>query len=187
MAQNQNSTTFPFPGSQIRLDAGKAFGSGSHPTTALCMTLLEDYLAPGDSVVDVGTGSGILLVAAAGLGAGKGIGFDRHPSAVATARRNLALNRVDEKRFAVLAADDADVLKTRFDLAVVNILPEIIAGLIPGISRLLKPGGIMICSGMIQGNTHRVEAGLQRSGFGILKNRHKGMWVGIAARHQSQK
>lgn len=171
-------------GRDIHLISENAFGSGRHASTALAVTMMQAHLKPGDTLVDVGTGSGILMIVAAGLGAGKVVGFDKHPSSMATARKNLQLNRVPAERFHLLAADRLDVLTTRFDMAVVNILPEIILGLLEGVARVVRPGGILAASGMISGNTHRVETGMHDTGFDTLKKYQKGPWVGITAQRR---
>jgi len=172
----------PVHGSIPPLVSGKAFGTGNHATTRLCMKMIETYLEPGDRFLDVGTGSGILMVVAAGLGAGRVTGFDRHPFAVAAARDNLNLNGVDNGLFDLLAATDAGFLKTRFDVVAVNILPEVIVGLLEGVSGVIRPGGFLLCAGMIQGNTHRVSARMKTTGFKPVKIFTRGMWVGMACR-----
>lgn len=163
----------------IEIDPGMAFGTGTHPTTHLCLNLLETFVKNGQRVLDVGTGSGILMVAAAKLGAGAVFGVDRDPAAVAVARDNLRLNQVPA---ATLAAGSlVEAVKGHFDLVVANILTEVIVLLLDDLARVLAPGGCFICSGMISRNTHRVEEGLKRLGLTVLDRREKDQWVALAA------
>jgi len=146
------------------------------------MEMIKTYLKAGDSFLDVGTGTGILMVVAANRGASRVAGFDRLPFAAAAARDNLLRNGIDADPFAVFAAADAGVLRNRFDVVAVNILPEIIIGFLPGLADVIRPGGMLLCSGMIRGNTHRVRAQMRRCGFMPVRDCHRGVWVGVAAR-----
>jgi len=167
----------------IEIDPGMAFGTGTHPTTHLCLNLLEAFVRPGQRVLDVGTGSGILMVAAVKLGAATVFGVDRDPGAVAVARDNLKLNRIAGAAWALVAGSLVDTVKGRFDLVVANILTEVIVMLLNDLGRVLAPGGLFICSGMISRNTHRVEEGLKRLGLSVVERREKDQWVALAAKH----
>ena len=160
---------------------GKAFGSGRHDSTRLCVEMINAHLKEGDSFLDVGTGTGILMVVAAKKGAGRVAGFDRLPFAAFAARDNLLLNGVKPEQFAVFSAADIGAVNARFDVVAINILPEAIVGLLPGTTNVMRPGGMLLCSGMIRGNTHRVRNRMQRCGFNPVKRYHRGMWEGIAA------
>lgn len=130
-------------------------------------------------MLDVGTGSGILMIAAAKLGVGKMVGFDRHLSAAVDANKNLLRNGVETHRFFVFVGDRIEALKMRFDVVVVNILPEIIRQLLPQIRHVMAAHGTVICSGMIQGSTRRVEEGLKTAGFELVRSHRTRGWVAL--------
>jgi ribosomal protein L11 methyltransferase len=166
----------------VEIDPGMAFGTGTHPTTALCIRMLEKQMLPGQRILDVGTGSGILLIAAAKLGVGSGIGIDNDRVATAIASSNLAQNHLDPARFSVAAGDLIDTVTGRFDLVTANILTDVILELIPPLHRVLKPGGLFICSGIIEAYEEKVKKSLQAIGFQIVEKRMQDDWVCIAAR-----
>jgi ribosomal protein L11 methyltransferase len=164
------------------MDTGIAFGTGSHPTTVLCLNLIERCLGKGDNVLDVGTGSGILMIAAAKLGAGKVIGIDKNKAAVEIARKNLLLNKIPRKRFAVRTGNLVDGVDGQFDLVVANLLPQTLAILMDDVPKVLKKGGIFICSGMLEDNSHRVARKMQATGFKIMETRTIIKWAALAGR-----
>jgi len=166
----------------LDLDPGMAFGTGTHPTTALCIELIEDHLAPGDSLLDVGTGSGILMLAAAKLGAGRVAGGDRDELAVRIAAENLRRNEVRAESVCLAQGLLAQPFRGRFDLVVANILTQVILELIEDVPRLLEPEGIFLCSGIIEENRSLVLSRLMQSGFEIVDTRGREGWVAIAAR-----
>ncbi len=173
----------PGPGEIIvEIDPGMAFGTGTHPTTTLCIQMIEKRLLPGQHILDVGTGSGILLITAAKLGAGSGIGIDNDRVATAIASSNLTQNHLDSDRFSAATGNLIDTITGRFDLVTANILTEVILELIPPLHRVLKPGGLFICSGIIEAYEEKVKKNLQTSGFQIVEKRMQDDWVCIAAR-----
>ena len=133
----------------LEIDPGMAFGTGTHPTTRLCIQLMESYLKPGDTFLDVGTGSGILMIAADRLGAGQMTGIDKDEDAVAVAIENLAQNRITPEKYTVTSGHLADKVSGKFDFIAANILSEVILRLLSDIPVLLKAAGIFICSGII--------------------------------------
>jgi ribosomal protein L11 methyltransferase len=153
----------PTPPGRIRIvvNAGLAFGTGAHETTRLCLEAIERHLKPGMTVVDVGTGSGILAEAAVKLGAGKVYANDNDPEAVAVARENFEKAGVD----VVLSLGSAgDFPASLADLIVANISPAWISDLAPEWVRILKPGGIAVLSGFEANDIARVSAALEAAG-----------------------
>jgi len=166
----------------IELDPGMAFGTGTHPTTALCVQLIESHLESGDSFLDIGTGSGILMLAAAKLGAGRLCGGDRDGTAVRIAVENLRRNGVDRRCVCLVQGSLAEPFKGRFDVVAANILTLVIMDLLNDIPRVLKDKGLFICSGIIDQNREIVAGKMRDMGFEIVEIRQKEGWVAIAGR-----
>lgn len=173
------------PGQQvIEIDPGMAFGTGTHPTTALCVQLLEDYLQAGRTVLDVGTGSGILLIAAAKLGAGHLTGTDLDSMAVDVARKNLLQNRIAPSAFKLICGHLAEDIHRTFDVVVANILADVIIDLLDRGVPVTRPGGLFICSGIIEAYHVRVAEKMAASGFDISDVRKEGDWVALVGRRE---
>jgi ribosomal protein L11 methyltransferase len=166
----------------IELDPGMAFGTGTHPTTTMCISLIENYLEKGDMFLDIGTGSGILMIAAAKLGAGKIRGVDHDETAVHIAVENLKRNGVDAQGFFVNCANLAEGIPETYNIAAANILSHVILDLLKDIRRVLKSGGIFICSGIVDKNEKQVVAAMRNIGFEILETCSQDEWVAIAGR-----
>ena len=166
----------------IELDPGMAFGTGTHPTTTMCISLIEKYLETDDLFLDIGTGSGILMIAAAKLGAGKICGIDHDETAVHIAVENLRRNRLDTQRFFVNCANLAEGIEETYDMVVANILSRVILDLLNEIDSVLKPGGIFICSGITDKNETQVVTAMRKIGFEILEIVSQDEWVAIAGR-----
>jgi len=164
----------------LEIDPGMAFGTGTHPTTTLCIQMLETYVVPGRSFLDVGTGSGILMIAAGKLGAAPMTGVDNDSVAVAVARGNLLKNGIEAAD--VFFGDLLDCVHKRFDLVAANILSEVILVLLDDIRSVLNPGGVFICSGIISENRARVTEKMTATGFAVLEVREKEGWTAIAGR-----
>jgi ribosomal protein L11 methyltransferase len=167
----------------IELDPGMAFGTGTHPTTALCAQMIEAHLKKGAAFLDVGTGSGILMAAAGKLGAGMLAGSDRDELAVRIAAENLRRNGIEEGRFHLAQGLLAAPFKGPFDIVAANILTHIILELLEDIPRVLKNGGVFICSGIIAENQILVAGKMKAAGFEILETLLKEGWVAIAGRY----
>jgi ribosomal protein L11 methyltransferase len=173
----------PGPGDVVlELDPGMAFGTGSHATTAMCIQLLERYLFPGATLLDVGTGSGILLVAGGKLGAGRMVGIDHDPVAAAIARKNLRLNGIGPDRCGMVVGNLTAAVRGEFDVILANILAEVILPLLDGLQTLLAPGGTLVCSGIIESKMLPVQEKLTTQGFRILSVARQEEWVALAAR-----
>ena len=163
----------------IEIDPGMAFGTGTHPTTALCISLIEGHLKPADAFLDVGTGSGILMIAAARLGAKSVQGVDNDPVAIEVAQKNLLANRIPD--FDIAAGHLVDDLDGPFDVVAANILSEVVLDLLPGVIRVLKKSGVFICSGIVSPQKRAVLAGLHKAGFEIVEVSEKAGWIAMAA------
>jgi len=166
----------------IKIDPGMAFGTGSHPTTALCIQMLEKYLQSGDDVLDVGTGSGILLVVAAKLGARRLSGVDNDITAVRVARDNLLLNSVHQSMIDLHCGHLADSISHCYDVLVANILAAPVIELLNDVRRLLHPGGLFICSGIIESGRFAVEEKMKECGMTILQVAGVEEWVALVGR-----
>ncbi|MBA2873534.1 50S ribosomal protein L11 methyltransferase [Thermaerobacillus caldiproteolyticus] len=165
----------------IELDPGMAFGTGTHPTTVMCIQALEKCVKPGDNVIDVGTGSGILSIAAAMLGAKSVQALDLDPIAVDSARLNVKLNKV-QHIVTVSQNNLLDRVETRANVIVANILAEIILRFVDDAYRLLEQGGCFITSGIIQAKKQEVKDGLVKAGFVIEETLVMEDWVAFIAR-----
>jgi ribosomal protein L11 methyltransferase len=164
----------------LRLPARTAFGIGSHESTRLAVALLEDAEVAGRRVLDVGAGTGILAFAALALGAASAVAFDVDAGAMVHARANARLNGVAPPLFAGVVESLRPT--PRFDLAVVNIIPEVIVPEMPGIALLLgsgDAGGEMILSGILAERGDEVLAGAAAAGFAERARRRDGDWVGF--------
>jgi ribosomal protein L11 methyltransferase len=148
----------------IEIDPGQAFGSGLHQTTSICLEALERYVKYGISVLDFGTGSGILAIAAAKLGASSVIAIDAHPAAVDAARENIRRNGLDST-IEILRADSLSNIRQGVDLIVVNIVAEVIVPQLEEFNRVLKQDCLLICSGLTDRNYKLVESALPDAGF----------------------
>jgi ribosomal protein L11 methyltransferase len=166
----------------IEIDPGMAFGTGTHPTTCLCVQLIEVGLKPGDSFLDIGTGSGILMVAAGKLGAGRLCGGDRDELAVRIASQNLARNGIGADRFLLVQGSLTAPFQGRFDVVVANILTHVVLELLDDLPRVLKPGGIFICSGIIEENKNLVVGRMIAMDFEAMDVRLQDGWVAVAGR-----
>lgn len=167
----------------LDIDPGMAFGTGTHPSTALCIQMIERHLKPGDDFLDVGTGSGILMIAAAKLGAKTVYGVDNDEVAVSVAKKNLLANRIDH--FNLSTGNLADGISQTFDVVAANILAEVIRVLLPDVTAVLKEKGLFICSGIITTKKDAVLSGLKKKGFAMVQVLEKEGWVAIAAQKSS--
>ena len=152
----------------IELDPGRAFGTGSHPTTSLCLKLIIDIRIEGDSVIDVGTGSGILMIAADRLGASEIYGTDIDELAVESAKENLELNNISEDKAKVYKGDLISVVENKkFDVVVANILADVLLILLHDISKVVKPNGKIIFSGIIEDKCELLKREVESLGFTV--------------------
>jgi ribosomal protein L11 methyltransferase len=165
----------------IELDPGMAFGTGTHPTTSLCLRTLERVLKSGDTVVDVGTGTAILSIACAKMGAESVLALDLDPVAVQVARENVELNGESDK-ITVRANDLLKGVDQKFDVVVANILAEIILMMIGSARDVIKPDGTFITSGIIKDKADLVRQELLANGFQIVDTITEEDWVALVAK-----
>jgi ribosomal protein L11 methyltransferase len=161
----------------IIVDPGMAFGTGSHPTTQLCLIALEEFVRPGQAIADVGTGSGILAIAAAKLGAASVVANDVDPLAVTIARENAAVNTVSIEIAETIPAGP-------YDLVVANILADVIIGMAEDFARWTKPNGMFIASGIIDTREFDVRRAVEAVGFTSKNPRFQGEWVALIFERQ---
>ncbi len=163
----------------IEIDPGMAFGTGLHATTRLCLRALEKRVTPDMTAADVGTGSGILAVGAALLGASYVEATDIDPLAVRIARENVAVNRMEDR---VSVEEASSPPEGPFQLIVANILADVILAMTSDLYDALMPEGILIASGIIENRAEDVRRGLEFADFKILQTDSDGEWVAITAR-----
>ena len=162
----------------VRLDPGMAFGTGTHASTVLCLRALEDLAAGTGHVLDIGTGSGILAVAAALLGAGEVTALDIDPLAVRVARQNAQANGVSD-RVHVHYAELRDRLRAgmpRADLAVANLTADLLGGILPDLALALAPGATAVLSGIIGPGVSGLEAALAAGRWRVLRESRLEDW-----------
>ena len=166
---------------QLTLDPGLAFGTGGHETTSLCLEALDQLVQGGERVLDIGTGSGILAIAALKLGAASAEGVDIDPVAVRTAGENAALNGVADK-LTVLVGDLSDKATGQYDLITANIVANAIISLAPALPSLMAPDAVFIASGVIDSRLEEVCAALTAAGLTVTEVREKRGWECILCR-----
>jgi ribosomal protein L11 methyltransferase len=166
---------------RLVLDPGLAFGTGSHETTSLCLEALDELVRGGERVLDIGTGSGILAIAALKLGAESAEGVDIDPVAVRTAGENAARNGVAEK-LTVLVGDLSDKASGKYQIVTANIVADAIKSLCTGVPALLAEGGVFIASGIIDDRRDEVVAAVRAAGFGKIDVREKRGWACLVCR-----
>lgn len=168
----------------IRLDPGMAFGTGTHPTTQLCLTAIEKHVRPGQAVLDLGTGSGILAITAAKLGAGPVWALDIDPEAVRVAGENTIANGVADQ-IQIQQGSLAEVLRANYSapFVVANILARILNDMLDrGLAQTVKPGGLIVLSGILDSQAYEARAHLTSNGLTLLAQEHIDDWVALIAR-----
>ena len=161
---------------KLLLDPGLAFGTGGHETTSLCLEALDELVQGGERMLDIGTGSGILAIAALKLGAASAEGVDIDPVAVRTAVENAALNQVKD-RFSGLVGDLSDQASGTYQIITANIVANAIISLSPAVPGLLAEGGHFIASGIIDTRADEVEEALRAAGLTVAARKEKRGWV----------
>ena len=166
---------------KLILDPGLAFGTGGHETTNLCLEVLDERVKGGERVLDIGTGSGILAIAALKLGAASAEGVDIDPVAVRTAGENAALNGVADK-LTVLVGDLSDKASGKYDIITANIVANAIMSLAPAVPGLMADDAVFIASGIIDSRKDEVIAALEAAGLAVLEVKEKRGWECIVCK-----
>lgn len=170
----------------IDIDPGMAFGTGTHPTTVLCLRLIREFLNEGISLLDIGTGSGILSIAAAKYGAGSIVAVDNDPEALKIASGNLSRNGIAPERCRFIQGHLLHNVTGQFDIVVANILTDVILALLDELHQVLKPGGVFIGSGIIVQHKERVVQSLLNHRLDIMALESLDGWVGVAVKRDRE-
>ncbi len=166
----------------IRLDPGMAFGTGQHPTTLMCLRALEETVLPGARVLDLGTGSGVLALAAARLGAARVLALDTDPQAVRAARENVRLNELE----GVVRVEEGTLEGALgpFDVIAANISAAVIEELAGALAAALRPGGVLIAGGFSREGAEAVAGALTAAGLVVERTLSEGDWRTHVARRR---
>lgn len=167
----------------IELDPGMAFGTGLHPTTRLCLAMLEKYVTPGCDMLDVGTGSGILAIGAAKLGASCVNARDIDPIAVETAQKNVAASNLTEKISVSRASIVVESDPRQYDIVCANIFADTIAELAPALAQHLDRNGVFIASGILVERARLVENAMQAQSMTFVEKLQEQDWLVMVYRH----
>lgn len=169
----------------VRLDPGAAFGTGTHPTTTLCLRAMEKLVRPEMTVFDIGTGSGVLAIAAAKLGAGAVTAVDYDSTALRVARENIAQNGLTD----AITLKESDILRNvtgRADVVTANIIADIIIRLFADLDTHLAPGGALLASGIIASRAENVRQAGKAYGFVVTKEWEAKDWAAMIFRRANE-
>lgn len=174
----------PPGGLALTIEPGMAFGTGTHETTRLCARLLDDYLVDQTNVLDVGCGSAILSMIAAGLGVEKVVGIDIDATSIQVAKENIEKNDFSPRQIELSTRPLDDFREGAFDLVVANILATILVGLRDGLLEAVKPGGLLLLSGIPEVQLQQVRSTFEDPGFVELEERIDGEWAALVYRRE---
>lgn len=161
----------------LNIEPGAAFGTGTHETTRLCLETLDKIIKEGDTVLDIGCGSGILAIASMLLGASEGFGVDIDPLAVKTAAENGKMNGLDEPELQFVCGDLADKVTKKYDVVVANIVADIIILFSTQVRAFMKQGARFVASGIIDSRADEVVSALQNAGLVVKERIEENGWV----------
>ncbi len=165
----------------LSIDPGAAFGTGTHATTSLCLSVLERYVTENSSVLDIGCGSGILSIAGVLLGAESAVGVDIDAQSVRVAKENAEINNVTDKT-TYLVGDLADKVSGKYSIVCANIVADVILKLLENVADFMDEGGVLITSGIIDMRRSDVVEGFNRFGFNIVEELNKDNWYAFVCR-----
>ena len=175
----------------IILDPGLTFGTGAHPSTQMVMQTMEQSICPGAKCLDLGSGSGILSIAALRLGAEKAVGIDIDPKAEDIARENAAFNGFAAPEFTALTGNVTEdhalmgkLSQEKWDVVLVNIVADVIIGLAPVLPKFMNENTLLICSGILDTRLGDVTAALEAAGLTIVGRREKEDWRSVSAKKE---
>ncbi|MBQ0084379.1 MAG: 50S ribosomal protein L11 methyltransferase [Clostridiales bacterium] len=168
----------------LKIDPGAAFGTGTHATTSLCLELLQKYVKPGDTVLDIGCGSGILSVAGVLLGAERAVGVDIDALAVKVAKENAVMNGVEDKT-EYLVGDLAEKVNGRYSVVCANIVADIIMRLNENVADFMEEDALYITSGIIDVRAEEVKQNFLKNGFIITEELKKDNWYAFALKREA--
>lgn len=165
----------------LSIDPGAAFGTGTHATTSMCLSVLEKYVFDGCTILDVGCGSGILGIAGVLLGADNAVGVDIDEQSLKVSRENAQINGISDKT-EFICGNLTDKISGKFDVVCANIVADVIIGLCDGIDEYMKEDGLFICSGIIDIRANDVKNALAENGFEILEECTVDNWNAFVTR-----
>lgn len=163
----------------LHIDPGAAFGTGTHATTSLCLTMLENYVTDGCKMLDIGCGSGILSIASVLLGAEKAVGVDIDAQSVKTAKENAELNGVGGKT-EYIVGDLADKINGKYDVVCANIVADVVIRLLGDVRAFMDENAVLLVSGIIDARENDVLAAAEKHGFKVKEKQYKDNWCAFA-------
>ena len=163
----------------LHIDPGAAFGTGTHATTSLCLSMLENYVAEGSKMLDIGCGSGILSIASVLLGAKTAVGVDIDAQSVKTAKENAELNNVSGKT-EYIVGDLADKISGKYNVVCANIVADVVIRLLGDVRTFMEENAVLLVSGIIDARENDVLAAAEKHGFKVKEKQYKDNWCAFA-------
>ncbi|HCT16189.1 MAG TPA: 50S ribosomal protein L11 methyltransferase [Ruminococcaceae bacterium] len=163
----------------LHIDPGAAFGTGTHATTSLCLSMLENYVAEGSKMLDIGCGSGILSIASVLLGAETAVGVDIDAQSVKTAKENAELNNVSDKT-EYIVGDLADKINGKYTVVCANIVADVVIRLLGDVRAFMEENAVLLVSGIIDARENDVLAAAEKHGFKVKEKQYKDNWCAFA-------
>ncbi len=165
----------------LKIDPGAAFGTGSHATTSMCLSLLDKYISQGNTLLDIGCGSGILAITGVLLGAENAVGVDIDAQSVKVSKENAEINDISQKT-EFICGDLTEKISGKYDIVCANIVADVIIKLTPDVDKFMNDGALFMCSGIIDLRADEVRDALLNNGFSIVEEVVRDNWHAFAAR-----